>query len=157
MKNQFRCAQSNDESKQTKTTGLISKYTGVKRGGDVCTPRHLVAQHGLGRNSCTSRNSICYSATCPRSAHGVRHINYLCIYLTMCSLVSARTMGHGYFKSQDVKSYLRGQGRGKYNKLFTHFHLLALLMMKLTPFLVSSQEQKTQPHQTEMEGSCCTG
>ena len=52
---------------------------------------------------------------------------------------------------------LRGQGRRKYNKLFTNFHILALLMMKLTPFLVLSQEQKTQPHQTEMEGSCCTG
>merc|ERR1719350_1461607 len=29
--------------------------------------------------------------------------------------------------------------------------------MKLPPFLMLSQEQRIQPHQTEMEGSCCTG
>ena len=42
-------------------------------------------------------------------------------------------------------------------KLITQALFLAHLMMKLTSVLNLTQEQKTQPHQTEMEGSCCTG
>ena len=42
-------------------------------------------------------------------------------------------------------------------KLITQALFLALLMMKLTSVLNLTQEQKNQPHQTEMEGSCYTG
>ena len=42
-------------------------------------------------------------------------------------------------------------------KLITQALILAHLMMKLTSVLNLTQEQKTQPHQTEMEGSCYTG
>jgi hypothetical protein len=38
-----------------------------KRGGHIRAPRHLVVQHGLRENLCTSRNTICYNVTCPRS------------------------------------------------------------------------------------------
>ena len=42
-------------------------------------------------------------------------------------------------------------------KLITQALFLALLSMKLTSVLNLTQEQKNQPHQTEMEGSCYTG